>query len=95
MTDSRGLILGTEPIERTDWLNPIAMSQLRDVVEVRGRTAVLNGIRYDLTYGHYVNFPVSGERLECVRLKRADGGYVPFGYLQVRRVLSFEFDGNV
>jgi len=76
-----------------DWLNPISMSVLQSAV-AEGRTkTVLNGVEYEISYNHYFTYPVSKERIECVKLRRTDGQFVPFGYIARYRIEKFRFDG--
>ena len=77
-----------------DWLNPISMSRLKLAVEAEAKRVALNGTEYKITYGIYIDLPVSGDRRECVRLDRVDGGLAPFGYVSVARLKQFEFEEN-
>jgi len=77
-----------------DWLNPISMSRLKIATESKEKHVALNGTEYRITYGYYLDLPVSGDRRECVRLDRVDGGLAPFGYVSVARLKQFEFEEN-
>ena len=78
----------------SQFLNPIAMSQLQRAVREKKKEAVLDGIRYSLSYGHVLNYPASGETSESVRLKRTDGQFVPFGYVSLKRIENFDFENG-
>lgn len=73
-------------LSKEDWLNPVAMSSLKTATGKRAKTVVLNGITFSLTYGQMI----AGE--ECVKVKRTDGEYVPFGYVNLRRIARFQFE---
>ena len=75
-----------------DWLNPIAMSSLQRACAAKKKTVVLNGIMFAITYGEIFKL-MSGDR-ECVKLKRTDGGYVPFGYVSLDRIRRFKFEAD-
>ena len=75
-----------------DWLNPIAMSMLQGAVRKRADEVVLGGVRYSIEYGFKLTYPVSGEVSESVRLRRMDGGFVPFGYISLKRIKRFNFE---
>lgn len=81
------------PGEKYDWLNPIAMSELQKAVRKRAATVVLNGTRFDIEYGILWKYAVT-EDTECIKLSRADGGYVPFGYVSMKKILDFDFDNG-
>lgn len=76
-----------------DWLNPISMSRLKDAVGQRAKKVVLNGVEFGITYGHTFTYKLSGEVVECVKLKRTDGDFVPFGYVSMHTIDKFQFDG--
>jgi hypothetical protein len=75
-----------------DWLNPIAMSYLKDAVEKRASTVVLRGDRFNITYGFKRTYPASNETVESIRLTPADGGFVPMGYVSMKKILEFDFE---
>jgi len=77
---------------KSDWLNPIAMSKLKSAVERKEKTVVLNGTVFNITYGEQFKSRLGMESTECVKLKRADGGFAPFGYVSLKRLEKFEFD---
>jgi hypothetical protein len=77
---------------KKDWLNPVAMSHLKAAAEKRADTVVLNGIRFNLEYGVYFKSKLGNDSGESVKVKRADGGFAPFGYVSLRRLAGFEFD---
>jgi hypothetical protein len=66
-----------------DWLNPIAMSQLCDAAASRSESVTLNGILYTIRYD---------DGKEHVHLKRADGGFVPMGFVEYHRIRGFQFE---
>ncbi len=74
-----------------DWLSPISMSKLKLAVEKKAKTVELNGRMYNIEYGHVLNMRLTGKR-ECVKLRRVDGGKVPFGYVSLDRLARFEFE---
>lgn len=76
----------------TDWLDPINFLALKSAVSRKKPTVVLNGNVFNITYDIYIDLPVSGDRREVVKLKRADGAYAPFGYVSVDRLNRFKFD---
>ena len=76
------------------WLNPISMSQLKRAVLKKSKTVALNGRMYNITYGESYTSKVTGEVRECVKLKRVDGIPAPFGYISMKRILAFEFEGE-
>ena len=76
-----------------DWLNPISMSKLKRALEKKQMVVELNGKLYNIEYGH--SFPLKSApevKNECVKLSRVDGGYVPFGYVNIDKVLRFKFE---
>jgi hypothetical protein len=78
--------------KRPEWLDPIGMSQLKRAVEKKDKTVVIHGIEYAVTYGIKTTLPASGDERESVKLKRTDGGYVPFAYVSLKRILNFQFE---
>jgi hypothetical protein len=74
-----------------DWLNPISMSVLKAAFLKRKKQVTLNGIVYDITYGIIWKSSVLEDR-KCIMLKRADGGYAPFGYIHYDRIEKFDFE---
>ena len=76
------------------WMNPISMSQLQAAVKKRAKTVHLNGREYAITYGINFRSKVMDEDRECVKLKRTDGGYAPFGYVSMARIMAFTFEGD-
>lgn len=76
------------------WLDPISMSKLQVAVKAKKKTVVLNGREYNITYGHFINLPASGDKRECVKLKRVDGVMAPFGYVGLDRLDKFDFESN-
>jgi len=75
-----------------DWLNPIAMSSLQRACKNRSNTVILNGVEYSITYGEMFKL-LSGDR-ECVKLKRTDGHYAPFGYVSLDKIHRFIFESD-
>lgn len=75
-----------------EWLNPIAMSQLQRAVKDEAKEVVLNGVKYLITYGYRHTYPASKETIDSVRLNRADGTFVPMGYISMKRILKFDFE---
>lgn len=78
--------------KRRDWLDPIGMSQLKRAVEKKRDKAIIHGIEYNLTYGDSIRSKVLGNDNPVVKVKRADGILVPFGYVSIDRILKFEFE---
>lgn len=76
-----------------DWLNPISLSKLKDAVAQKAKKVVLNGVEFTITYGHTFTYKTTGEVVECVKLKRTDGQFVPFGYISMHTIGKFRFDG--
>lgn len=76
-----------------DWLNPISMSRIKDAVSENKRKVILNGVEFAITYGHTFTYKTTGEVVECVKLKRTDGDFVPFGYIALHTIEKFRFDG--
>jgi hypothetical protein len=76
-----------------DWLNPISMSRLKDAVGSKAKKVVLNGVEFAITYGHTFTYKTTGEVVECVKLQRTDGDFVPFGYIAMQTIEKFRFDG--
>lgn len=75
-----------------DWLNPISMSKLQRAVKEKKKDVVLDdGVRYNITYGIKRTSKVTQEELESIKLKRADGGFVPFAYISMKRIEEFDF----
>jgi hypothetical protein len=78
MLDSRTVV--------ADWLNPISMSKLKRALKRKDKTVVLNGNEYSITHGYkFLDYA-------CIRLKRTDGIYAPFGYVSIDKILRFEFE---
>jgi hypothetical protein len=77
-----------------EWLNPIAMDQLQTAVKGKKKEVVLDGVKYMIEYGFRRDYPVSKERIDSIRLTRADGGFVPRGYISVKRIMDFQFEGK-
>jgi len=75
-----------------DWLNPVAMSMLKNATDKRAKTVVLNGVQFDLTYGEYFKSKLGNDASESVKVKRSDGSFAPFGYVSLARLAKFEFD---
>lgn len=76
------------------WMNPIALSTLQRAVKRNQKTVLLNGREFSIEYGIYFDLPASGERREMVKLKRTDGSFVPFGYIAMKRIKEFTFEGK-
>jgi len=74
------------------FIDPIGMSKLQRAYKGRQSRVVLGGIEYSIEYGFSRVMPVSGERIDSIRLKRTDGGFIPFGYVAVKRILQFKFE---
>lgn len=75
-----------DEIKKEDWLNPIAMSILKQAVAKKAKTVFLNNATFQIEYDHwfYDN--------ECIMLKRIDNkAFVPFGYIRLRRIQDFAF----
>lgn len=77
-----------------EWLNPIAMDRLQTAVKGKKTEVVLDGIKYTITYGYRRDYPVSRERVDSIKLSRVDGGFVPRGYISVKRIMEFQFEGK-
>jgi hypothetical protein len=94
--------VGTTSIQRAtergnlwdrDWLNPLSMSVLKRAVGRKDKAVVLNGHQFDIEYGH--SFPsklVTDHDGACIKLKRSDGSYAPFGYVSLARINRFNFE---
>ena len=76
------------------WLNPISMSQLKSAVMKKKNQVVLNGRLYDITYNQNWTSKITGEVREGIKLKRADGGFAPIGYVSIQRIMRFDFEEN-
>jgi hypothetical protein len=76
-----------------DWLNPIAMDSLQRAVKGKKTTVILNGISYQIKYGYRRTYPVSKETIESIHLTRTDGELVPRGYVSVKEIMNFQFEG--
>ena len=63
-----------------DWMNPIAMSQLKVAVKRNHHTVVLNGTEFTITY--------LGEKIRLNPVR----GFVPMGFFRIKDVLDFEFE---
>lgn len=75
-----------------DWLNPISMSKLQRAVKEKQKDVVLDdGVKYNITYGFKTTYPASGETRESIKLQRADGQFVPFAYVSLKRIREFDF----
>jgi len=75
-----------------DWLNPIAMSSLQRAVKGRSTRVALNGVMFSITYGIIFKL-LDGDR-ECVKLKRTDSHFAPFGYVSIDRIHRFVFESD-
>ena len=75
------------------FLDPISMSHLQRAYKGRKKTVKLNGIEYAITYGYTYTYPISGEKRDSIKLHRTDGALVPRGYISVKRILAFNFEG--
>lgn len=74
------------------WLNPIAMSNLKRAVQKKKDRVILHGIEYRITYGHILTYTALRETVESIHLARTDGQFAPRGYVELRRILNFEFE---
>jgi hypothetical protein len=75
-----------------DWLNPISMSKLQRAVNEKKKDVVLDdGLRYNITYGIKTTSKITGEVHDSIKLKRADGAFVPFAYVSLKRIKEFDF----
>jgi hypothetical protein len=75
-----------------DWLNPISMSKLQAAVKAKKNDVVLDdGLRYNITYGIKRTSAILGDELESIKLQRADGQFVPFAYISLKRIIDFDF----
>ena len=74
-----------------DWLNPISMSRLQRAYNEKKKEVVLEGIRYNITYGISRTSKVTGEVMESIKLQRTDGEFVPFAFISVKRIVEFDF----
>jgi len=79
--------------DRVEWLNPIAMSQLQTAVKAKKDTVVLNGDRFNITYGIIFHSKIIDD-YEQILLKRADGAYAPMGYVKLSKILNFNFEDS-
>lgn len=77
-----------EPSRAREWLQPSDLKELKKVIKDEGDTVILRGIKYTITYGFVRVYPVSKERVESVRLTRADGGFVPMGYIPLKKIMQ-------
>lgn len=77
-----------------DWLNPLAMRMLQNAVKGNKKEVILNGTKYRITYGYRRTYPASKETVDSVRLNRADGTFVPMGYIPIKKILNFKFEGE-
>lgn len=76
-----------------EWLNPIAMCELQRAVKAKKKEVILNGIKYRIGYGFSWTSVLDGTH-EMIQLKRVDGGYAPFGYVGVKRILEYDFESD-
>lgn len=76
------------------WLNPIAMDQLQQAVRRKRETVVLDGTRYKIKYGFTRRSKITDEIFESVHLSREDGVLVPRGYVSVKEIENFRFEGE-
>lgn len=67
-----------------DWLNPINMQIIQGVIKRNEYKVTLDGIEYHITY--------RPKGRDCVLLKRTDGGFAPGGYIEIPRILHFDFE---
>lgn len=77
--------------DRVEWLNPIAMSMLQTAVKAKKPTVVLNGVKFNITYGIIFHSKII-DAYEQILLKPADGAYAPMGYVKLDKVLNFNFE---
>jgi hypothetical protein len=77
--------------DRVDFLNPIAMSQLQTAVKAKKKTVILNGEKFDITYGIIYHSKVT-EDYEQIKLKRSDGSYAPMAYVRLSKILAYDFE---
>lgn len=73
-----------------DWLNPISMSKLQRAVKRGDETVELNGTIFSIEVVEWWSY-YDGTR-KSVKLKRVDGQFAPFGYISLKRILSFDFE---
>lgn len=73
--------------KREEWPNDPDMSALKVAVVNKAKTVVLSGTMYTITYGYRRNYPASNETVDSVRLVRADGSFVPMGYIPIKRIM--------
>ena len=84
--------LDTRRAASRDWLNPISMSKLQRAVNDKKKDVVLeDGNRYNITYGIKNTSKITGEVYESIKLQRADGSFVPFAYVSLKRIKEFDF----
>jgi hypothetical protein len=69
------------------------MSALKRAVEKKAKTVILNGHKFDITYGIVWKYKLSDDT-ECIKLKRSDGSSAPFGYVSVKKILNFEYEND-
>jgi hypothetical protein len=77
-----------------DWLNPISMSKLQIAVNSKAKVVELNGREFSIEYGVMWQSKVLSMWYECICLRRTDGELVPFGYVSVKRIKDFIFEGD-
>ncbi len=90
-TEERASVFDDRPDR--DWLNPNSMSALKRAVEKKAKTVTLNGNKFDIIYGIIWEYKLSDDR-ECIKLKRSDGSFAPFGYVSLKKILDFEYEGH-
>ncbi len=91
VTKKRAAELDAKREESRDWLNPISMSRLQRAYNDKEKDVVLEGVRYNITRGIKRTSKVTGEVFESIKLQRADGEFVPFAYISVKRIVDFDF----
>jgi hypothetical protein len=92
VTDRNAELFDESSRER-DWLNPIAMSSIQRAVKRKHENVILNGIPFSIEYGVMWKSKLIPD-YECICLRRVDGGSVPFGYISIKRIQEFKFEGD-
>jgi len=92
ITKKRAEDLDARRAASRDWLNPISMSKLQRAVLDKKKDVVLDdGSLYNITYGIKHTSKITGETHESIKLQRADGSFVPFAYVSLKRIKEFDF----
>ncbi len=77
-----------EPARTREWLQDADLKALKKAVKAKDETVIVQGVKYRITYGFRRNYPVSKEVVDSIRLSRHDGGFVPMGYIPIKKIMS-------